>query len=341
MSGGGGHGKRKKHEEHEEHENHERWLVSYSDMMTLLMVLFLVLFAMSNVDQTKVILLQEGFNQAFGTNTVLQGSSSVLQSSSSDSAGLDMAAGSGPAGQLTEEEKALVKKAVAAADLAAAQTRMLAAEAEAENLTEAQQKITAALKQQGLAGDASFTIDERGLVVTIITNAVIFTGDSAVLRPVGQRILHAVGPTLKALPNSIEVDGHTNQLPVPTRNYPSAWELSTARASAVVRYLTGNEGIAANRLRAVGFAGTKPLISPSDPRSVRQNRRVEIVVLSDLPDDTSSLLPAAAKSVSASSTATATPTPTASETAEPAETEEGATPSATTSDHSTETDSHD
>jgi len=298
---GGGHGgqggRRKKHEEHEEHENHERWLVSYSDMMTLLMVLFLVLFAMSNVDQTKVILLQEGFNQAFGTNTVLQGSSSVLQSSASDSAGIDLAAGSGPAGQLTESEQALVKKAVSAAELAKAQTRMLAAEAEAQNLTEAQKKILAALTKKGLAGDASFAIDERGLVVTIVTSSVVFSGDSAVLRTVGQRILDAVGPTLKSLPNDIEVDGHTNQLPVPTVNYPSAWELSTARASAVVRYLIGDEGLPAKRLRAVGFAGTRPLVSPSDPRSVKVNRRVEIVVLSDLPDDTSSLLPSAAKTV--------------------------------------------
>ncbi|GAA0243565.1 flagellar motor protein MotB [Cryptosporangium japonicum] len=298
MSGGGhGGGKRKKHEEHEEHENHERWLVSYSDMMTLLMVLFLVLFAMSNVDQTKVVQLQEGFNQAFGTNAVLQGSSSVLQSSASDSAGLDLAAGSGPAGQLTESEKALVKKAVSAAELAKAQTRMLAAEAEAQNLTEAEKKIKAALKKNGLEGDASFTIDSRGLVVTVVTSSVVFSGDSAILRPGGQKILDAVGPTLKSLPNDIEVDGHTNQLPVPTRNYPSAWELSTARASAVVRYLIGNEGIAANRLRAVGFAGTKPLISPSDVRSVKLNRRVEIIVLSDLPDDTSSLLPSAAKAI--------------------------------------------
>ncbi|GAA3397703.1 flagellar motor protein MotB [Cryptosporangium minutisporangium] len=296
MSGGGGHGggRRKKHEEHEEHENHERWLVSYSDMMTLLMVLFLVLFAMSNVDKTKVILLQEGFNQAFGTNTVLQGSSSVLQSSASDSAGIDMAAGAGPAGQMTESEKALVKKAVSAAELAKAQARMLAAEAEANNLSEAQKKITAALKQKNLQGDASFAIDERGLVVTIVTSSVVFTGDSAILRPVGQRILDAVGPTLRVLPNDIEVDGHTNQLPVPTVNYPSAWELSTARASAVVRYLN-RLGIAGDRMRAVGFAGTKPLISPSNPESVGRNRRVEIVVLSDLPDDTSSLLPAAAR----------------------------------------------
>lgn len=338
---GGGHGKRTKHPEHEEHENHERWLVSYADMMTLLMVLFLVLFAMSNVDAAKVILLQEGFNQAFGTNAVLQGSSSVLRKSAAESAGIDLAAGSGPTGQMTEAEKALAAKAVSAAELRKAQARMLAAEAEASDLAEARKRISAALTREGLAGDVSLTIDARGLVVTIITNSVVFTGDSAVLRPVGQKILQAVGPTLRGLPNNLEVDGHTNQLPVPTRNYPSAWELSTARASAVVSYLISTQGIAAHRLEATGFAGTRPLIRPADPRSVRLNRRVEIVVLSELPDDTRSLLPAAARTVG---TTTASSTPTASTEATPSTSARAtATPaaSATTSSHSTETDSHD
>ena len=293
----GGHGKKAKHEEHEEHENHERWLISYADMMTLLMVLFLVLFAMSKIDTSKAILLQEGFDQAFGTNTVLAGSSSVLEQTSNGSSGADLSAGSGAAGQPTEAEKALAAKAVAAADLSKAQVRMTAAEEEASNLTEAERKIKAALQKNGLAGDASFTIDSRGLVVTIVTSAVVFGGDSAVLRPAGQQILRAVGPTLRALPNDIEVDGHTNQLPVPTVNYPSAWELSTARASSVVRYLINSQGLASGRLQAGGFAGTRPLVKASDPRSVTVNRRVEIVVLSGLPDDTRSLLPSAAKAV--------------------------------------------
>ena len=298
----GGHGKKGKHEEHEEHENHERWLVSYADMMTLLMVLFLVLFAMSKIDTTKVVLLQEGFDQAFGTNTVLSGSSSVLQSTSNGSQGVDISVGSGAAGEPTQAENSLAAKAVAAADLAKAQVRMTAAEEEASNLTEAEKKIKAALAKQGLSGDATFTIDSRGLVVTVVTSSVVFGGDSAVLRPAGQKILQAVGPTLKALPNDIEVDGHTNQLPVPTINYPSAWELSTARASSVVRYLISYQGLAANRLEAAGFAGTHPLVKAKDPRSVTLNRRVEIVVLSGLPDDTRSLLSNAAKSVNTKTT---------------------------------------
>jgi chemotaxis protein MotB len=141
-----------------------------------------------------------------------------------------------------------------------------------------------------------FTVDARGLVVTIVTSSVVFQGDSAALLPAGQRIVAAVGPTLRPLANHIEVDGHTNQLPVPTRNYPTAWELSTARASAVVRYLVDHEGLAANRLMAAGFAGEKPLYPPRDPRAVTLNRRVEVVVLSTLPAAERALLPTAAPS---------------------------------------------
>jgi chemotaxis protein MotB len=312
----GGHGKKAKHEEHEEHTNHERWLVSYSDMMTLLMVLFLVLFAMSKVDQTRAELLQEGFNQAFGTNAILTGSSSVMETSAtSQSTSLNMVEGTGAAGQMTEADKKIAASAVSAADLAKAQSRMLQAEGEASNLTEAEKKIKAALAKQGLTNDAQFTIDSRGLVVTVVTNSVVFGGDSAVLRPTGQKIIAAIGPTLKALPNDIEVDGHTNQLPVPTINYPSAWELSTARASAVVRYLINGQGLSANRMQASGFAGTRPLVSPKNPRSVTVNRRVEIIVLSGVPDDVSTLLPSAAKAVSTGKTSSATKTSTSTSTA--------------------------
>jgi chemotaxis protein MotB len=338
----GGHGKKQKHEEHEEHENHERWLVSYADMMTLLMVLFLILFAMSKIDQTKALQLQEGFNQAFGTNAVLSGSSSILETqASSESSSIDMANGTGAAGEMTEADKKIAAAAVSAADLAKAQARMTAAEEEASNLTGAEKKIQAALAKEGLSGDASYTIDSRGLVVSIVTNSVVFSGDSAILRPTGQKILQAVGPTLKALPNDIEVDGHTNQLPVPTVNYPSAWELSTARASSVVRYLIANEGLASNRMEAAGFAGTRPLINPKDPRSVTLNRRVEIVVLSGLPDDTKALLATAAKTAGTKSTTTSTSTTsktTTSGTTTSTTTKATTGTSATTASHSTGTD---
>jgi chemotaxis protein MotB len=164
---------------------------------------------------------------------------------------------------------------------------------EVENLRKIQDEITAALRNAKMERDVHFTINERGLVVTVVSSDVVFAGDRADLRPGGRRILHAVAPSLARLPNDLAVDGHTNQLNVPTINYPSAWELSTARASIVVRHLAA-EGVQAKRLTASGYAGTRPLIDPADPRSVTMNRRVDVVVLSMLSAEQRELLPVVA-----------------------------------------------
>ena len=126
-----------------------------------------------------------------------------------------------------------------------------------------------------------FQVTSRGLVITVVTNALVFPGNSADLEPLGQRILAAVAAPLAADPRDIEVDGYTNQQNVSTAPYPSGWELSSARASAVVRYLAAH-GIAEDKLSAVGYSDQHPLYPPSDPRAITLNRRVEIVVLSNL-----------------------------------------------------------
>jgi chemotaxis protein MotB len=146
-----------------------------------------------------------------------------------------------------------------------------------------------------MSESVKFTIDERGLVVTIVTNQVVFPGDSATLLDGGKKVLDSIGPLVASLPNKIQVDGHTNQLPTQTQNYPSGWELSSARASSVVRYLIDRYHVPEARLSAAGYADTRPLYPPSDPRAVTQNRRVEVVVLSSLPADERALLPGIAK----------------------------------------------
>src|ERR687889_160497 len=168
----------KKHEE-EEHENHERWLVSYADMVTLLMCLFIVLFAMSQVDKAKVA---------------------------------------------------------------------------------ARDRIDAALKEAGFDGAARYEIDERGLVVHIVADAVLFDAEQAVLRPEGRQILDAVAPSLITLPNVLRVEGHANHLPVtPGGQWPSNWELSAYRATTVLTYLAA-DGVAEPRMYAAGYGSTKPLV---------------------------------------------------------------------------------
>jgi chemotaxis protein MotB len=285
--------RRKKHVEHAEHENSERWLLTYADMITLLMVLFIVLFAVSQVDQKKFAALKSGLAAGFGADTVFDAGTGVLQEDGQDNAAVTINPDV-PAAPRNAAEQKTVLEAVRTSERAKASAQLQAAQKEVQSFAKVQAQISKALAAAKVQASVQFRVNERGLVVTIITSSVIFPGDLAVLLPDGQRILDAIGPSLRPLPNSLEVDGHTNQLPAPTRHYPSAWELSTARASIVVRYLIANQGVAASRLSAVGFAGEHPLYPPTDPRAPILNRRVEIVVLTRLPPAEAALLPAAA-----------------------------------------------
>ena len=300
-SGGGGARKKKgRHEEHEEHVNHERWLVSYADMLTLLFVLFVVLFSMSSVDQKKFAELAAGLSQGFGAPTAaLSGSPATLDGSGNATqvVSIDPGANPGDAGAatLSAKEKKAVDAALKAASRAKASRNAQAAVKEAENLKKIEQRITAALVKARLQNQVKFTINERGLVITVVTNEVVFDGNRANLQAGGAEILDAIAPVVAKLPNNVEVDGHTNQLKARTTYYPSGWELSAARASTVVRYLSSH-GLAKDRMSAVGFSDTKPLIDPRDPKSVQMNRRVDVVVLTTLTAEQAALLPAAAGS---------------------------------------------
>ena len=285
-----GHGRRRqKHEEHEEHENHERWLVSAFDMMTLLFVLFVVLFAMSQVDKDKFAALAKGFSEAFGSPISVQTSplpdGSVLDGLNG---AIDIASAIPPDPTVQDAD---VEAAAAAA--AAERAKNVAAEAAAayDNLAAAREAIDAALKAAGYDGAAQFEIDERGLVVHIVADAVLFDAEEAVLRPEGGTILSAVAPTLIGLPNQLAVEGHANHLPVSAGGpWPSNWELSAFRATTVVRYLAG-DGVPQNRMSADAYGSTRPLVPETDPKAITVNRRVDIVVLSNASAEANALLP--------------------------------------------------
>lgn len=275
MSGGGGHKRRGGHEEeHEEHENHERWLVSYADMMTLLMVLFIVLFAISQVDQKKFAALKTGLSAGFGAPVeILPGATSLLNPGGAvapDSVNISGATGQAKANALINPTTvAEIAKSTSEAQV----------KKEVEKLEKARKELKKALTKAGVAKGATFRFDERGLVVTIVTDNVLFVSGSAVLESEGRTILDAVGPTLRSLPNRLSIDGHTNSIPIHTEQFFSNWELSSSRATGVLRYLHDSDGIPNSRMSATGFADTRPRLPKSDPRSVSVNRRVEIVVL--------------------------------------------------------------
>jgi len=286
-----GHGRRrpKKHEEHEEHENHERWLVSAFDMMTLLFVLFVVLFAMSKVDEAKFAALAKGMAESFGGPITVQPGPTQEGSVLDGLPGaIDIASAIPPDPTVQESE---IDAAAAAA--AAERAKNVAAEAADayDELAAARDQIASALAQAGYAGAAQFEIDERGLVVHIVADAVLFDAEEAVLRPEGQQILAAVAPTLSGLPNVLRVEGHANHLPVtPGGPWPSNWELSGYRASTVLRYLAAG-GVPEVRMSATGYSSTRPLVPETDPNALSINRRVDVVVLSTASAEANALLP--------------------------------------------------
>ena len=281
----------------EEHENSERWLVTYADMLTLLLVLFVVLYAMSVVDSTKFVQLRAGLAAVFnpGQTAIANNSGAITatnEGGANSQADINPQLMPSPASTSVLEQKVAV--AVQAQDRAQAQQQAERVQAEVDNFDKVAKAISDALGKQGLQGDALFSIDERGLVITIVTDSLVFGGNSAELLSGGQRILDVVVPPLLGFTNAVEVDGHTNQDNVSTYPYPSGWELSSARASAVVRYLTQKFAFPPARLSAVGFSDQKPLYAPSDPRARTLNRRVDIVVLSNLSASDRSLLANAA-----------------------------------------------
>jgi chemotaxis protein MotB len=253
-------------------------------MLTLLLVLFIVLYAISQVNTSKFSELKSSLASAFknGQPSVLSGGSGIV--------------GGDSAAQQTDPNLPVFSPVQPQASKATPAQDRQAAQREVDEFKDIEAAIKASLHKRGLDGNAEFSIDERGLVVTVVTDELVFSGNSAVLEPEGAVILNAVLPPLRPIPNDIQVDGHTNQQNVSTAPYPSGWELSSARASSVVRYLVTHGPIAARRLSAAGFSDQRPLLRASDPRSITRNRRVDIVVLSQLPADARSQLPALGKS---------------------------------------------
>ncbi|HET8615678.1 MAG TPA: flagellar motor protein MotB [Actinomycetales bacterium] len=278
-------------------ENHERWMISYADMMTLLMVLFIVLFAISQVDQKKFAALKDGLTAGFGaTSTMpLSGGKAILTQDGVVPAPVDLSTGMGT--KQDSEKRGSAQQSQATQQLSQQQTVQLAKQ-EAARLQEIENKIRKALDAKHLRSEVRFRITDRGLVVALISDDVFFENASADLRPRGRDVLSAVGPVLRPLPEEIAVEGHANRLKMRGGAYPSNWELSAARASGVVRYLISSQNIADTRLSATGYGSSRPLFPASDPRAISYNRRVDLVLVSRQPAAVRNLLPQIAPQLS-------------------------------------------
>jgi len=291
-------GRRRRGAPEEEHVNHERWLVSYSDMITVLMALFIVLFAISQVDQEKYIALSRSLAAGFGdgrpevSSTVLDGGSGVLDGLTPQEK--DATAG-GTAG-LVDADKGLGEQGRTPAPQPSVDPALVAAaREEAVHLEQIREAIRAGLAPDGLDRVVTFRIDERGLVLGLVADDVFFAPASAELTDTARRVLDVAGPTLVGLAEQIAVEGHANVLPVSGR-YATNWELSADRATQVLRHLVERDGLPPGRVSAVGYGDARPVAAGMDDASLAANRRVDLVVLSDAPERVRELIPTVAPS---------------------------------------------
>lgn len=286
MSQGHG-GKKKKGHDEEAHGGggHERWMISYADMLTLLLALFIVMFAISKVDQAKFVQFAQGANQAFGGS-----GSVVLNGKGGTDAGSDgiMKAQKPP----NPDGPQQLDPKKASEMIAAEQARQKAQDNEKQKLEELKKQLEKELGEKGLKDYVRMIVDERGLVVNILTDQVLFDSGQATIRPEGLQVLDLLAPSVKALPNKITIEGHTDNVPIRTAQFPSNWELSQARAAGVLQRFR-YDGVPESRMSLAGYGEQKPIDTNATDAGRRTNRRVAVVVLANVAQPLSPTTPIA------------------------------------------------
>jgi chemotaxis protein MotB len=292
------HGKSKRRGAVVEQENEERWLLTYADMLTLLFALFMVLFSISSVNISKYQVLQQSLKSAF-SGSILPGGHAILQSGSQSTAehvpataavpsivplvptpALRSSASTGAANTpAAQAAKAASAKPLTTAQLKAALNSMAASVAEQQNFKALQKKLNDYAKAHGFSSQVQTVIERRGLVVRVLTDKLLFDSGQATLQPAGSPLLEEVAMLLNVdKSHPITVEGNTDNQPIATSQFPSNWELSTARATTVVRFLIAH-GVNAGRLAAAGYAALHPVDSNATTAGRSRNRRVDIVLM--------------------------------------------------------------
>ena len=239
---------RKKRGKPHEEELNEAWLLPYSDLMTLLLALFIALFAMSQTDSSKMQALAQAFTAAFNMG------------------GPSFFSGMGPS-------TAMPNTPTTASDSTNAAYMQ-----ENENLREAQEKIEQYIKENNLQDQVSTELSEEGLMIRLKEKA-LFASGSAALQGQAEQIVPVIAALLSSLPERVTISGHTDNVPISTAQFPSNWELSSARAVSLMRGLMGAQpALNPARFSALGYSEYRPIASNDTEEGRAQNRRVEVFI---------------------------------------------------------------
>lgn len=249
------------------HTNHERWLVSYADFITLLFAFFVVLYASSQVDQRKVGKLSLAIQVAFQELGVFPASTTQVPLDSSESMPFS-----------TVQAIENVKRNAALEHIASSPEEALSASFEQTDLATLQDELRQALHNEIALHEVAMRRDTEGLIVSLREFG-FFGSGSAAIKPESLPALDRIASILSVRTCRLRIEGHTDNVPIHNAQMASNWELSTARATEVIRFLIIGHRFAPERLSAAGYAEFHPVASNLTSQGRAQNRRVDIVVL--------------------------------------------------------------
>lgn len=255
--------KRKKKHGEEEHENHERWLVSYADFITLLFAFFVTMYSVSRVDGKKMGSAVESLQRALGSVMPIQMTHKEPGVFPNQIVPIHFSITPIEGKTYTADGRALVKVAE-----------------DIQKGIEDISKGSSSKSRSNLAPQIKFILEKRGLVIRI-SDHIFFNSGEAIIRPDMEPVLNVLARTFEKIPNHIRIEGHTDNVPIHTARFPSNWELSTARATMIVRYLLDHFQFDPDRLSATGYAEFRPVDTNNTPEGRLQNRRVDFVILSN------------------------------------------------------------
>ena len=262
----------RKREHEAEKDNGDRWLLTYSDLITLLMIFFVVLYSMSKVDAQRFAAVAESLNKALGGGTpskielaVSQAGPSLFQTGTPSSK--TTVPGNG-----TDPNNTAYTKPGANANVGQGNS-----DTEKMSIDAIKAKLDKFAADNGIQATLVTTIEERGLVVSI-QETLLFESGSADITVRARDILEKISTVLAVEPNQIKVEGHTDNLPINTANFPSNWELSVIRSTNVVHILL-HDGISPDRLSAAGYGEFRPISSNDTDAGRGKNRRIDLIIL--------------------------------------------------------------
>lgn len=248
----------------EEHENHERWLVSYADFITLLFAFFVVMYAVSSVNEGKYKVLSSSLTNAFKNTTGQPGGQplTVMQGSPPIIARPIIKADSKFADLKKVEEKKIEKR---------------------QQMKSVANSIMDALQPLVAQGKVRLLETSRGVTIEI-NDSILFPAGQSKLQSASSSAMGAIAQVLANTDFPITIEGHTDNVPIATPQFPSNWELSAMRATTVLR-LFNDSGVGAERLTAIGYGETRPVETNTTVEGRARNRRVSILIDSNRPEE--------------------------------------------------------